>query len=73
MGEAAPQAAAVGSAVQRALEALRLDWDGVYMIGRDDERGWWATRHGRIGSVMTASEPDELRAAMSEDFGPVRS
>ena len=73
MGEAAPQAAAVGSTVQRALEALRLDWDGVYMIGRDDERGWWAARHGRIGSVMTASEPDELRAAMAEDFGPVRS
>jgi len=73
MDEAAPQTAAVRTADDDALEALRLDWGGFYMIGHDEERGWWAARHGRPGVLITAAGPDELRAAMTADYGPARS
>jgi len=75
MGEAAPQAAEGMSAeeIGNALEALRFDWGGFYMIGYDDVRGWWAALHGRIRGLITAGGPGELRAAMAEDFGPVKA
>jgi hypothetical protein len=66
-GTAAPQAAENDAATIRALEALRLDWGGAYLTGHDDERGWWAARRDRIGSLMTAGTPDELRQALADD------
>lgn len=58
--------------VEEVLEALRFDWSGFYLIGFDDECGWWATRRGQIGDYFTAHGPDELRAALADDFGPLR-
>jgi hypothetical protein len=70
MGEAASQAAAVRTAEYDALEALRLDWGAYFRIGYDDERGWWAARYAKVGGLLTAQGPDELRAAMAEDYAP---
>ena len=64
MSEAAPQAAVIRTAENDALEALRLDWGAYYQIGYDDAHGWWAARDGKIGNLLTAHGPDELRAAM---------
>jgi hypothetical protein len=72
MDKAAPQAAEDTTAVSQALEALGLKWNGIYATGYDDERGWWAARNGRIGSLLTAGEPDELDAQITDDFGPGR-
>jgi len=73
MDEGAPQAAAVRTPEEGALDALRLDWGGVYAIGRDGERDWWAARKGCAWAIVTAPSPDGLRAAMAEDHGPVTS
>jgi hypothetical protein len=76
MGEAAPQAAhmeaegldvASLTSVSRALEALRLQWGGLYLLGWDEERGWWAARHGRTGHLLTAPGPSELGKAITRD------
>ena len=32
-----------------ALEAIRFGWGDAYVIGYDDERGYWAARRDRIG------------------------
>ena len=58
-------------AARRALEALRLDWGEFYAIGRDGDADWWAARKGTAWAIVTAHGPDELRAAMAEDYGPV--
>ncbi len=69
MDEAAPRTAGAGSAEDGALEALRLEWGEFYLIGHDDEHGWWAARRGLIGALITEAGPDELRAAMTDDYG----
>jgi hypothetical protein len=51
-----------------ALEAIRYGWDTAYLIGYDDERGYWAARRDRIGGLLTAPTPDELRQAITEDY-----
>jgi hypothetical protein len=48
--------------------ALRWDWGEFYLIGYDDEHGWWAARRDRIGA-LTEEGPGELRAAMADDYG----
>ena len=53
---------------QDALEAIRFGWDTAYLIGHDDERGYWAARRDRIGGLLTADTPDELRQAITEDY-----
>jgi hypothetical protein len=70
--EAVLQPAAAGTAVERALEALRLDWGNQYLIGYDEDHGWWASRHGRVGGLLEGTGPDELRAAIAADYGPAR-
>jgi hypothetical protein len=66
MEEASPQAAqgkdsfADLVAVSRALEVLRANWGGQYGVGYDAGHGYWATRHGVIGHIITADDPDEL-------------
>jgi hypothetical protein len=70
MDEVAPQAVAVRTAGDQALEALRLDWGWAYQVGRDDEHRWWAARHGKVGWLLKADSPDKLRAAMAEDYEP---
>ena len=52
----------------KALEALQWDWDTAYMLGHDDGRGWWAARRDRIGGLLTAANPDELRQAITDDY-----
>jgi hypothetical protein len=51
-----------------ALEALRFGWGDAYLIDYDGERGYWAARRDRIGGLLTASDPDELRNAITEDY-----
>lgn len=51
-----------------ALEALRWDWGEAYLIGHGDEHGWWASRRDRIGALITAVGPDELRAQIRADY-----
>jgi hypothetical protein len=50
------------------LEALRFGWGDAYLIDFDVERGYWAARRDRIGSLLTAASPDELRQAITEDY-----
>jgi hypothetical protein len=54
--------------VDAQLEVLRTKWDAFYLVGFDRERGWWATRLGRIGSLLTAPRPGELDAAITGDM-----
>lgn len=53
---------------QNALDAIRFSWGDAYMIGHDDERGYWAARRDRIGGLLTAPSPDELRQAVADDY-----
>jgi hypothetical protein len=53
---------------ESALEAIRFGWGDAYLIGHDDEHGYWAARRDRIGSLLTALTPDELRQAITEDY-----
>jgi hypothetical protein len=66
--EAPPQARR--TAEEAALDELRRDWGAVYMIGRSDEYGWWASLRGRVGVYLSGRTPDELREAMAADCAP---
>jgi hypothetical protein len=50
------------------LDALRYGWGEAYLIGHDDERGWWAARRDSIGGLMTAEMPEKLRDLIFEDY-----
>lgn len=69
MTEMTPQApgASAGTADEQALAALRYGWGDAYMIGCDDEHGWWAARRDQVGGYLTAHDPDSLRAAIQLD------
>lgn len=62
MGEGAPQAG------ERELAALQWNWGEAYLIGCDEEHGWWASRRDQIGGLITEAGPDELRAAIIADY-----
>lgn len=72
MSEAAPQAARGGTTAPRELEtvsnmlqALRMAWGDVYMLGHD-ERGYWAA--GGPGSgIKRAETPEELGKLLAGD------
>jgi hypothetical protein len=64
---AAPQAAT--TADEQALEALEHDFGAAYMLGYDDDRGWWAARRDQIGGLLTEGTPEALRAEIEEDHG----
>jgi hypothetical protein len=68
MDEAAPQAAASGTADEDALEALRWDWGEAYEIGRDGERGWHARRRDGLGGDLTGADAEELREVIRSDY-----
>jgi hypothetical protein len=51
-----------------ALEALRWNWDDAYRIGWDDDRGWHARRRDGLGGDILGTGPDELGAAIREDY-----
>jgi hypothetical protein len=72
MGQAAPQAAPSKTSDEQALDVLRLLWAEAYLIGHDDEHGWWAARRGVTGHILTANTPEELGQALGDDFGPGR-
>jgi hypothetical protein len=65
---AAGGAAGGRTADDDALRTLRWNWGEAYLIGRDDERGWWATRRDRIGSLLIGTDADGLRAAIRADY-----
>jgi hypothetical protein len=58
--------------VERALDALRLEWGTVYVVCFDDAVGdgsrWQAWRLGKIGIRLAGATPDELSAAMRADL-----
>jgi hypothetical protein len=64
----AGRTAAGKTADDHELEALRWNWGEAYEIGHDDERGWWAARRDRIGSLLTGADPAGLRAAIRADY-----
>jgi hypothetical protein len=55
------------------LEALRHGWDQAYEFGTGLE-GFWARRRDHLGEGIRATDPDELRRLVREDYGlkPVR-
>jgi hypothetical protein len=63
--EEAPQAAS-GQADE--LAALQWNWGEAYLIGYDDEHGWWASRRDQIGGLITTGSPDELTAEIWADY-----
>lgn len=67
-GIGAAQQAAGKTAEGLALDALRQRWGQWYRIGHDDARGWWARRRDGLGGDITADTPDELQAAIGEDY-----
>jgi hypothetical protein len=56
------------TADELALEALRLDYGHVYLIGCDEDRGWWASPHGVVGEYLTEDTPGGLRAAIAAHY-----
>lgn len=74
MDQAAPQAAGGMSTedTAKALDVLRLLCEDEYLVGFDDDHGWWASRRGAIGHIMTANSPDELGQMLGDDFGSGR-
>jgi len=50
------------------LQELRLHWGDAYLIGRDDERGWWAARRDRIGAYVTAADAEDLWRKIRADY-----
>jgi hypothetical protein len=67
LGRAAPQAAS-GQVGEQELAALQWNWGNAYLIGCDDEHGWWASRRDQVGGLLTEAGPDELRAAIVADY-----
>jgi hypothetical protein len=67
VSEVAPQAAS-GQAGEKELAALQWNWGEAYLIGCDDEHGWWASRRDQIGGLITEAGPDQLRAAIIADY-----
>jgi hypothetical protein len=69
MGEATAQAAEGMSAEDaEALEALRMVWGDEYSIGYEDAHGWWASRNGVTGHIITAASALELGVKLGEDY-----
>jgi hypothetical protein len=50
------------------LEALRFGWGDAYLIDFGVVRGYWAARRDKIGGLLTAANPDELRQAITDDY-----
>ena len=50
------------------LAALVFNWGEAYLIGCDDQHGWWASRRDQVGSLLTGASPDELHAAIVADY-----
>jgi hypothetical protein len=50
------------------LEQLRWHWGDAYLIGRDDERGWWAARRDQVGAFLTAADDDDLGQVIRADY-----
>ena len=74
MDEAAPQAAGgTGTEdIAKVLDVLLLLWEDEYRIGHNDDLGWWASRRGVIGHIITAGSPEELGRMISDEFGAGR-
>lgn len=53
---------------EQALKALRWDWDTAYLIGHDEEHGWYAGRRDKIGDLITAPDPDALRREIAGNY-----
>lgn len=61
--------------IDKALEALRGDWDGLYVICYDQAAvsRWQAWRLDSIGVMVAGDTPDELAAAIRADWGARRT
>jgi hypothetical protein len=51
------------------LGVLRLDWGDEYLLGCDPVHGWWAMKHGRIGTLVTAGSAEELGQLLTDRAG----
>lgn len=72
MGPSGPEPVTAAFEAQ-ALDALRLGWGAAYEIEVADGL-WRAWRRDRIGGVIEAGSPEELRQAILDDHEtrPVR-
>ncbi len=52
---------------KEALAGLEFDWGSAYVIGHDGGC-WQAGRRDSMGHLLTARDPDELRAAIRADY-----
>jgi hypothetical protein len=68
----AAQAAPGKTFDEQALETLGAAWGDLYLLGYDDDHGWWSSRRGRVGGYLAEDTPDELSRAITDDFGPGR-
>lgn len=68
MDEAAATGARRETAGEQELAALQWHWGEAYLIGCDDEHGWWASRRDQIGGLITEGGPDELAVAILADY-----
>ena len=71
MDEAVPHPAEGMTAadIEHALDALEMVWGDEYKFGYDPEKGFWATRHGQIGALFTADDPEELGNMLADETG----
>jgi hypothetical protein len=71
MDEAAPQAAVGMSAadIEQALALLDMVWGDEFKFGHDTAKGFWATRHGTIGTLATAESPEDLGKMLADQAG----
>lgn len=52
------------------LGVLQMLWQGIYTIGYDQAGGWWASRDGVVGHLLTAKNVADLGLALVADHGP---
>lgn len=72
-GEPPAQAAAgMTPGEEQALGVLRALWEPEYLVGYDEEHGWWASRAGVTGHLLVAPGPEELSRELAGDSGAGR-
>lgn len=68
MDEAAPQATAVRTPEEQALQGLRYGWGDAYEISIDAEGTWRARRRDKLGGAITSDDPEALATEIFADY-----
>jgi hypothetical protein len=54
--------------MEQALNELRWHWGDAYLIGYDEQRGWWAARRDQVGALLSAADADKLHQVICDDY-----